>query len=87
MATNAGAMTREHDPDTGRIIQSYPLEKFHAAVAELDMAGTRDVADHVGCSYQLAYKRLRELEDQGRVESLKIGGSRVWSVVDQEDDE
>ncbi|WP_458207320.1 transcriptional regulator [Haladaptatus sp. NG-SE-30] len=63
---------------------SFSLDEFREAIrAEGGMCGTRDVADRVGCSYELAFKRLHELQENGKITSKKVGGSRVWMVNDQ----
>jgi hypothetical protein len=77
MGAKSEDMPRERD-ERGRIKETYPLEEFVAAINELDTAGTRDVAEEVGCSYELAYKKLRTLEDEGRVSSKKFGNTLVW---------
>ena len=50
--------------------------------AEGGMCGTQDVADRVECSYEAAYKRLRALEDEGRVNCDRVGNARLWQVID-----
>jgi len=51
------------------------------------MIGTQDVADALGCVYDTAYKRLRKLEDEGRVESQKVANTRIWDLADDADNE
>lgn len=70
-------------PDDGGRDVEYPRSAFIEAIeAESGLASTTDVADHVGCSYELAYKRLQELADEGKVESKRIGNSHAWTVTD-----
>lgn len=70
------------DDDSGRYRATFPLEAFVDAIdAEGGMAGTKDVTDRVGCSYELAYKRLNQLEDDGQVTSRKVGNARLWQLV------
>jgi len=40
--------------------------------------GSTEVADAVGVSQQAAYKRLRRLADEGRVERKTTGGTTLW---------
>lgn len=40
--------------------------------------GTKDLADKVGITRQAVDKRLRRFEDDGLVETDKIGRSRIW---------
>jgi DNA-binding transcriptional regulator YhcF (GntR family) len=56
---------------------------FVDAVAVLPVASTQNVADEVGCSYDLAYRRLKTLENEGRVKSETVRGSFVWLPVDE----
>jgi predicted ArsR family transcriptional regulator len=71
----------DRDDDSGQYTETYPTEEFLDAIAAADdMAGTQDVADYVGCSYETAYKKLRQLEDEGAVESRKVANARVWST-------
>jgi predicted transcriptional regulator len=44
--------------------------------------GTADIADAVGVSRQAVDRRLRDLEDDGLVDSDKVGRSRIWWVTD-----
>jgi GTP-sensing pleiotropic transcriptional regulator CodY len=48
------------------------------------MAGTGDVADHVGCAHDTAYKRLREMEGEGLVASRKVGNTLLWTSSEEE---
>lgn len=74
------------DDDSGRYRETYPLEAFIDAIdAEGGFAGTQDVTNRVGCSYELAYKRLNQLEDDEQVTSRKVGNARLWQLVDEHD--
>lgn len=64
--------------------EQYAPEEFVAAIESGDgFVGTQDVADDVGCSYELAYKRLRALVEDGTVASRKVANARVWFVDDE----
>jgi Mn-dependent DtxR family transcriptional regulator len=56
----------------------YADEDFLEAVDELELAGTNDVADEVGCKEKTAFKALRSLDHRGLILSKMVGGSRVW---------
>lgn len=71
-------MPPDRDEDTGQFSEEYPATSFLQAVQELEPATTTRVAEAVGCSYDLAYRRLHELVDQGDLEKQKVGGSFVW---------
>jgi len=73
----------ERDGDTGQFTPSFADEDFLDAVSAVDGATTSEVADRVGCEYRTAYKRLGDLEDQGRVESREVGNSLLWEVADE----
>jgi predicted ArsR family transcriptional regulator len=73
----------DRDDESGQYTETYPTEEFIDAIADTgDVAGTQDVADYVGCSYETAYKKLRKLEDAGDVESQKVANARVWLLAD-----
>ena len=78
-------MARGRDEE-GRFARRFDTEAFLRAVAVLDVAGTVDVAGHVGCSYDLAYRRLGDLEAAGRVEKRTVGGAFVWLPADGDAD-
>lgn len=82
--TQNGTMVRERDEETGRIVEKYPLDDVYEALAAIGSAGSREVADEVGCSYETAYHKLRTLEDKGRVESRKVANARLWTAVEPE---
>ena len=48
---------RERDNRLGRFTPEYDLKDFVEAVEKLERASTQDVADELGCSYDLAYRR------------------------------
>lgn len=53
------------------------------AVRETQPAGTADIADILGVQRQAADYRLRNLRDESKVQSQKIGGSLVWTLPDE----
>jgi hypothetical protein len=76
-----GPRDRNRDSDSGRFVEEYPRPAFVDAIREAGgSAGTREVADDVGCSYETAYKKLRELEEEGELTHRKISGVRLWEV-------
>ncbi len=75
----------DRDDESGQYTEKYPTGGFLQAIDNVDgMAGTQDVADYVGCSYETAYKKLRKLEDSGSVNSQKVANARVWLRVDEQ---
>jgi len=71
----------DRDDDSGKFTEQYPTEAFLDAVASIDNATTSKVAEKVGCSYDLAYRRLHSLADDGKVVRTKVGGILMWSPV------
>lgn len=72
-------MTADRDEESGKFTEQYPREAFLNAVEEIDNATTTKVAEKVGCSYDLAYRRLNKLEADGEIHRLKIGASFIWT--------
>lgn len=67
--------------DEGKFNKQYPDEDFISTVGSLPVASTQNVADEVGCSYDLAYRRLQDLEEEGDIVREEVGGSFVWTVA------
>lgn len=51
------------------------------AIRTQDHASANGVADELDCSRQTAHYRLKQLQDEGRVQSEKIGNTLIWTVV------
>lgn len=43
--------------------------------------GTSDIAEEIGVARQTVDKRLREMWDDGLVDSMKVGRSRIWWIT------
>jgi CTP-dependent riboflavin kinase len=67
--------------DDGQFTQEYEDKAFLSAITSLSVASTQSVADEVGCSYDLAYRRLKALNDEGEVRKEEVGGSFVWTLL------
>lgn len=74
-------MVRDRD-DKGRIKETYPPETVLESLEEIDPAGTQEVAEEIGSSYETAFKKLKELESEGRVTSRKVGNALLWGVAE-----
>lgn len=70
--------------EKGQVVESYPPEDVLATLGEIGPAGTQEVADVLGSSYETAYKKLRALEDADQVTSRKVANARLWSVESRE---
>jgi CTP-dependent riboflavin kinase len=68
----------DRDEDTGRFSSEYSRESFLEAIRDLDVATTSKVAENVDCSYDLAYRRLQDLEESGSIYKQEVGNSFVW---------
>ena len=68
----------EDRDDEGKYTEEYPDSQFIQAVESLPVASTQNVAEEVGCSYDLAYRRLAELFGQGELNREEVGGSFVY---------
>jgi len=85
VAENTEAMPGR-DEETGRYTGQYSTEDFLNAIsAEGGMAGTGEIADHVGCAHDTAYKRLQEMEEEGQVSSRKVGNTLLWEITRTEE--
>ena len=73
--------------ETGLYASQYSTDTIIETLEREDMVGTRDIADALGCVYDTAYKRLRKLEDEGRVESQKVANTRIWDLADDTETE
>ncbi|RLM62347.1 helix-turn-helix domain-containing protein [Halorubrum sp. Atlit-26R] len=74
---------RKRDENSGRFSEEYPREDFLRVLEEHGAAGTTDVAEHVGCDRRTAYLKLQSLEEEGDVESRKVGNALLWELVDK----
>lgn len=73
----------DRDEETGRYTGEYSTEEFLSAIkVEGGMAGTGDIAEHVGCAHDTAYKRLQQMEREELIISRKVGNTLLWEVVD-----
>jgi len=79
-------MGRDRDEYSGRYTREYPVVKFREAVEKSDGLSTAEVAEIVGCSSDLAYRRLKELEEDGGVVANLVGGSYQWKPTESENE-
>lgn len=64
----------------GKYTEEYPDSAFIDAVRGLPVPSTQKVADEVGCSYDLAYRRLTDLFEEGKIEREEVGTSFVYYI-------
>jgi predicted ArsR family transcriptional regulator len=73
---------RSRDDDSGRYSASYSAEDFTRALEALGgSAGTRDIADEIGCHRDTARRRLIALEEDGVVEKTVVGDAALWELA------
>lgn len=72
----------KQDEETGKITQQYSDEKFIEVVKDSSPASTSEVAEGVGCSSDNAYRRLKSLEEAGKIQSKMAGNSLIWFLVE-----
>lgn len=73
-------MDDEDRDESGKYSETYPDSAFINAVNELPVASTQLVADAVGCSYDLAYRRLGDLHETDEVKREEVGSSFVYYI-------
>lgn len=73
-------MPADRDSDSGKFTEVFSEEEFLQAVRDIDNATTARVAETVGCSYDLAYRRLNELADEEKINRSKVGSSFIWTA-------
>ena len=71
-------MPADRDENSGRFTEQYPDTAFLDAILTLETPTTSNIAEEVGCSYDLAYRRLTTLEDSSRIRKETIGSSFLW---------
>lgn len=76
-------MADDDRDDEGQYTQTYPDEAFFNAIRQLDVTGTQNIADEVGCSYDLAYRRLKQLQAENEVEVQEVRNAFIWLLVDE----
>lgn len=77
-----GNEDRDRDPKSGQFTPVIDDDEIIEAVREHEPAATSEVGDAVGLQRQNADYRLRQLEEEGRVSSKKVGNSLAWSLTD-----
>lgn len=79
-------MSRDERGDAGRFTETVTpddvLDVFDAVDGPVVTSG--DVAEVLECSRETARRKLRTLEERGRINSRKTAGRVVWWVVNQE---
>lgn len=78
-------MSKDKRDETGQYAETVTLDDvlgvFGAVQGPVVTSG--DVAEALGCARETARRKLRALEDQGRVDSRKTARRVVWWVGDE----
>jgi uncharacterized membrane protein len=75
---------KNDDRNFGR---EYSLNEFLEALENHGGdATTPEITSEVGCSGETTRRRMKELEEEGKVTSRKIGNSPLWQLRTSEDD-
>lgn len=77
-------MSRERE-DSGRYTERVTLDDVLGVFETVEgpVVTSGDVADALDCSRETARRKLRTLEERGRVASRKTAGRVVWWMVDE----
>lgn len=73
--------------EAGNYTETVTLEAVLTVFEHVDgpVVTSGDVAEQIGCSRETARRKLRMLEDRGRVASRKTAGRVVWWLTDPEE--
>ena len=71
--------------DTGEFTPTHSDSDLLQFLESEGKAGTRTVADRFDYKQPTAYRRLRQLEQQGEVESERVGNALLWRVLKEGD--
>lgn len=80
-------MSRDEREDTGRYTETVTLDDVLGVFETVEgpVVTSGDVAEALDCSRETARRKLRTLEEQGRVASRKTAGRVVWWVVNAQE--
>lgn len=73
----------DREDETGRWQSKFTPEDVLQAVEDADgYATSGDVRRALGCSYDTARRRLNELVDEGKLETMTVAGTNVYSIAE-----
>lgn len=73
-------MGKDRD-ESGQFTEVVSDDDIVAFLQNTDGASTVEVADHFEYKRPTAYRRLRDIEDEGRVQSREVGNSLLWMAT------
>lgn len=80
-------MVKERDEKSGRYTASVADDEIVWFIRDRSGVATSDVAERFDYERPSAYRRLKSLEDAGRVTSREIGNSLLWEATEHDADE
>jgi uncharacterized membrane protein len=75
-------MPKERDEDSGKFTEVVSDEEIISFLSNQDGVVTSKVAKEFDYERPTAYRRLKNLEADGRIESRKVGNSLLWLSID-----
>ena len=74
-------MSESKRDEHGRFAPRHTDDEVLAAVREHEPAATIEIAEELGIKRPSADYRLRQLKEEGKVASKKIGASLAWTLT------
>lgn len=80
-------MSNDEREDTGRFSETVTPDDVFGVFETVDgpVVTSGDIAEALDCSRETARRKLRTLEEHGRVASRKTAGRVVWWIVDEQE--
>lgn len=75
-------MPRKRDEDSGLYEEVYTENDFLNVLSETRLS-TSEVAEELDCHRTTAYEKLRSMEDDELVVSIRAGNTFIWEIADE----
>lgn len=72
-------MPEGRDEDTGQFEQVYDEGRICDLLRDTRLS-TSEVADKLDCHRTTAHRRLREIEEEGKIQSTQVGNTLLWEL-------
>lgn len=76
-------MTERKRSESGQYEKSISDEEIIEFIREKNGVSSGEVADEFGYAQPSAYRRLRTLDEDGRIDSRMVGNSLLWEADDE----
>lgn len=73
-------MPKRRDSETGQFEEVYDEDCIRDLLIDTRLS-TSEVADELDCHRTTAHRRLRELEDDGEIQSTQVGNTLLWELT------